>query len=173
VIVTSSYTTTRTFTITHARYVTSKVAADLRQLRLFYRSPADEQIADYAEEAALLLRDGYLERVDYGFRRLTASGEKEWVLLLRYIARNGLLTDDYSGRIPANVDVSSAVFWSYLTYTPSFNNLGEMERARVKAALPIKRTGGNEAGFATGTWTGDRSYSSAEQGVSRSVFKAL
>lgn len=170
---TTSYTTSQTFTITHARYVTSKIAADLRQLKLFYRSPTDQDIVDYAEEAALLLRDGYLERVDYGFSRTSASGAREWVLLLRYIAKNGVIADDYSGRIPAGVNIAGAHFWSYLTYAPPFYNLGTDERARVKAALPIKRNSGNEAGFATGTWSGDRTYSSAQQGVSRSVFKAL
>lgn len=169
----STYTTSRTFTITHARYVTSKVAADLRQLQLFYGRPDDEQIDAYAEEAALLLRDGYLERVDYGFRRQDSQRGAQWVLLLRYIARNGELDDDHSGRIPSGVDLSGTSFWSYLTYTAPFFALNDAERDRVKAALPIQRSAGREAGFVNGTWSGDRTYSSAGQGVARSVFKPL
>ena len=170
---TSTYTASKTFTITHARYVTSKVAADLRQLQLFYSDPPDSQIEAYAEEAALLLRDGYLERVDYGFRRLSQVNGAQWILLLRYVARDGVLADDHSGRIPAGVNVSGAAFWSYLTYTAPFFALGEAERDKVKAALPIRRTAGREAGFVNGTWSGDRSYSSADRGVARSVFKPL
>jgi Bacterial HORMA domain family 1 len=169
----STYTTTKTFTITHARYVTSKVAADLRQLQLFYGRPDDEQIDAYAEEAALLLRDGYLERVDYGFRRQDSQHGAQWVLLLRYVAKNGTLADDHSGRVPPAIDISGTNFWSYLTYTAPFFALSDSERERVKAALPIQRSAGREAGFVYGTWTGDRTYSSADQGVSRSVFKAL
>ncbi|HEY3923557.1 MAG TPA: hypothetical protein VGL75_03285 [Acidothermaceae bacterium] len=170
---TSSYTMSNTFTITHARYITSKIAADLRQLRLFYGSPSDQQVDDYAEEAALLLRDGYLERVDYGFRSVGANGESKWLLVLRYIAKNGAIADDYSGRIPARVNVGGATFWSFLTYTAPFFGLSNSDRARVKAALPIERTSGREAEFVNGSWSGDRSYSSAEHGVARSVFKPL
>jgi len=170
---TSTYTTSKTFTITHARYVTSKVAADLRQLQLFYGDPSDDQIAAYAEEAALLLRDGYLERVDYGFRRHNPVTGSQWVLVLRYIARDGALADDHSGRVPPGVNRSGATFWSYLTYTAPFFALSESERDRVKAALPIQRAAGREAGFVNGTWSGDRTYSSADRGVARSVFRPL
>ena len=168
----NTYTTSSTFTITHARYITSKVAADLRQLKLFYGSPTDEQIDAYAEEAALLLRDGYLERVDYGFRRNDQRQGSMWVLMLRYVSRSGTLEDNHSGRVPAGVNVSDTHFWSYLTYTPSFFALSETERARVKAALPIERSAGREAGFVAGTWSSDRAYSAANHGVARSVFKA-
>ncbi len=169
----TTHTESRTFTITHARYITSKVAADLRQLKLFYGSPNDEMIDAYAEEAAILLRDGYLERVDYGFRRDDERAGAQWVLLLRYVARNGKLDDDHSGRVPPGVDVRNANFWSYLTYTAPFFALGSAEQARVKAALPIQRNAGREAGFVRGTWSESRTYASADHGVARSVFKAL
>ena len=170
----STYTTSSSFTITHARYVTSKIAADLRQLRLLYNGrPSETEIDNYAEEAALLLRDGYLERVDYGFKRKSAFGE-EWVLLLRYVVRNGEIADDNSGRVPPGVALGSdTYFHSYLTYTGTFLNLPMTDRDRVKARLPIKRTPGGEAGFATGTWTGGRTYASNQRGVDRAVFRAL
>jgi Bacterial HORMA domain family 1 len=171
--VTGTYTSTRTFTITHARYVTSKVAADLHQLRLFYGSPADSDIEDYAEEAALLLRDGYLERVDYGFKREDSVMGSQWVLLLRYTARDGVLDDDHAGRVPPAVNIAGARFWSFLSYSGRYFALSEAERERVKAALPIQRTAGREAGFVTGTWSGARTYSAADQGIARSVFRAL
>ena len=167
----STFTTTSSFTITHARYVTSKVAADLRQLKLLYGSPSDDDIADYAEEAALLLRDGYLERVDFGFKRRAHSGD-EWVLLLRYVVRAGAIADDHAGRVPAGVSIGSAYFNSYLTYTSKFFALTDTERDRVKQALPVKRSPAGESGFATGTWGGNRGYSSNQQGVERSVFRA-
>lgn len=168
-----TFTTTSAFTITHARYVTSKIAADLRQLRLLYNGrPGDHDIDRYAEEAALLLRDGYLERVDYGFKRTTATGA-EWALLLRYVVRAGDIADDHSGRIPPGVSIGDAYFHSYLTYTSKFFNMPQAERDRVKASLPINRTAGGEAGFATGTWGNSSAYSSNQQGVDRSVFRAL
>lgn len=169
----TTYTSTSAFTITHARYVTSKIAADLRQLRLLYNGrPNEADIDAYAEEAALLLRDGYLERVDYGFKRNTATGA-EWVLLLRYVVRAGDITDDHAGRIPPGVPIGNAYFHSYLTYTSKFFNLTPADRDAVKARLPITRTAGGDAGFATGTWGSARAYSSNQQGVDRSVFRAL
>lgn len=169
----TTYTLSRTFTTTHARYVTSKIAADLRQLRLFYGYPSEVEIDSYAEEGALLLRDGYLERVDYGFKREEPILGSQWVLLLRYTARNGLLEDQHAGRVPPGVDISDARFWSFLSYSGKFFALSEAERARVMVALPIKRTTAREAGFVVGTWTGARTYSTADQGVARSVFRAL
>jgi len=171
--VTTTYTLTRTFTITHARYITSKIAADLRQLRLFYGNPPDTDIESYAEEAALLLRDGYLERVDYGFKREDPALGSQWVLLLRYTARNGLLEDDHAGRVPAAVDIANTRFWSFLSYSSRYFTLSETERAQVTATLPIRRTPAREAGFVAGSWTGARAYSTAEHGVTRSVFRVL
>lgn len=169
----STFTTTKTFTITHARYVTSKVAADLRQLQLFYGSPSDERIAAFAEEAAILLRDGYLERVDYGFKRSGTYFGDEWVLMLRYTARNGSLADDHAGRVPPGVDISATRFSSFLSYSATFLALPLAEQARVEADLPIRRSAADEAGFVVGTWGGQRTYSSSDQGLGRSVFKPL
>lgn len=169
----STFTTSKTFTITHARYVTSKVAADLRQLQLFYGGPSDDRIVAFAEEAAILLRDGYLERVDYGFKRPDAYGADCWVLLLRYTARNGTLTDDHAGRVPPGVDLSGARFSSFLTHSRKFLDLPVAEQARIEADLPISRTAANEAGFVVGTWGGQRTYSSSDQGLGRSVFRPL
>ncbi len=170
---TTTFTLSRTFTVTHARYVTSKIAADLRQLSLFYGYPLDADIASYAEEAALLLRDGYLERVDYGFKREDPGLGSQWVLLLRYTVRNGLVEDDHAGRVPPGIDIAGTRFWSFLSYSGKFFALSETERDQVTAALPIKRSPAREAGFAIGTWSGARSYSTADQGVTRSVFRAL
>lgn len=169
----ATFTSTKTFTITHARYITSKVAADLRQLQLFYGSPSDERIAAFAEEAAILLRDGYLERVDYGFKRIDAYGTERWVLLLRYTARNGILTDDHAGRVPPGVDVTGTRFSSFLAHSTKFLALPAAEQARIEADLPISRTTANESGFVVGTWGAQRTYSSHDQGLGRSVFRPL
>src|SRR4051794_8263976 len=142
---TSTFTFSTTFTITHARYVTSKVAADLRQLQLFYGSPSDDWIEAYAEEAAILLRDGYLERVDYGFKRTGPYLGEQWVLVLRYTAHNGCLVDDHAGRVPPGSDVSGAWFTSFLSYSAKFIALSSAEQARVRADLPLSRTTGTEA----------------------------
>jgi hypothetical protein len=170
-----SYSTTRTatFTITSARYLTSKIAADLRSMHRLYGKPDLADIDDYAEEAALLLRDGYLDWVDYGLRRRDAYGRWEWVLRLRYVAtRAGTLQDANPGGVPANADTTGASLYSYLVKSAAFSQLTPQQQAAVESALPIHRTGAPETGTGTGTWTGERSYSRDGTTLTRTIFVA-
>lgn len=45
-------TRTSTFTIAHARYVTSKIKTDLKRLQMEYGAPPDAGIEAFGEEAA-------------------------------------------------------------------------------------------------------------------------
>ena len=58
-----SYTETATFTVTHARHMAAKVAADLKRMQRFYGSPSDERIAQFEAEVTELIRAGYLGTV--------------------------------------------------------------------------------------------------------------
>jgi hypothetical protein len=170
-----SYSTTRTatFTITSARYLTSKIAADLRSMSRLYGKPDLTDIDDYAEEAALLLRDGYLDRVDYGLRRRDAYGQWEWMLRLRYVATSaGTLQDASPGGVPATADTTGTYWYSYLVKSAAFSLLTPQQQAAVEAALPIRRTGAPETGTGTGSWTGERSYSRDGTALTRTVFVA-
>jgi hypothetical protein len=169
-----SYSTTRTatFNITSARYLASKIAADLRTMNRFYGHPALADIDNYAEEAALLLRDGYLDRVDYGLRRRLA-GEWEWVLRLRYVVTPaGSLQDGNPGGVPATATTAGASFYSYLVKSASYHQLTTEARITVDRALPVSRTGAEETGTAAGTVNGNRTYSRDGTAVTRSAFVA-
>jgi Bacterial HORMA domain family 1 len=170
-----SYSTTRTatFTIASARYLTSKIAADLRSMSRLYGKPDLADIDDYADEAALLLRDGYLDWVDYGLRRRDAYGRWEWVLRLRYVATTaGTLQDANPGGVPANTDTTGASWYSYLVKSTVFSQLTPEQQAAVEATLPIRRTGAPETGTGTGRWTGERSYSRDGTTLARTIFVA-
>ena len=67
----TSYTTTETnsFTMTHARYIASKVATDLKRFQRFYSSPSDDWIDRYEGELAGLLKHDLVDNVVYGFQR--------------------------------------------------------------------------------------------------------
>lgn len=161
-----SATRTGSFTATDARYVASKMAADLRVLHNLYGQPRLDVIDDYAIESALLLRDGYLNTVDFGFR---AGGE--WRLRLRYTATaGGQLLDNPPGRLPAAVTITGATFHSFLTYSPGFDALSSAERAAVTASLPVTRVSGVEPTTGGGTSTGGRGYARNGAGVSRDVY---
>ena len=163
-------TRTSTFTIANARYVTSKIKADLKLLQRAYGSPTDADIEAYGEEAAQLLNGGYLGTVTYGFRR-----NGSWVVALRYIAQsNGILaSDDRAGGIPRGINISGAQFLSYLTYSTKWDWLSMGERERINDSLPITRTPGPEPGTNGGYWSADRSYSSNGSGVARGAFRSL
>lgn len=165
-----SYSTTRTatFTITDARHIASKVGADLRNLNSVYGRPPLSSIEDYVEEVALLLKAGYLRTVDFGFQ---SNGD--WKLRLRYTATvGGGLRDDNPGRLPYDAPVAGVPFYSYLTYSSSYDALTYAQKAEFAATLPIQRTGAAEPGLGGGAHGTSMSYARNGYGVSREVFTA-
>ena len=167
---TATRTHNETFTINHARYITSKIKADLKLLQKAYGAPPDSRIEDFGEEAALLLRDGYLGSVTYGYRR---AGN--WILALHYKARSDgtLQADDRAGKVPRGIDTTRAAFYSYLTYSASWFALTALQRQMVEAGLPIDRVGADPPGTEGGYWAADKTYSSKGTGVARSTFRRL
>lgn len=170
---TSSYTrsASASFTITDARYVGGRVGADLRLLYNLYGEPALARIDNFAEEVALLLHDGYLDTVDYGFRDTATN---TWKLRLRYKATpGGQLTDSRPGSFPDPVDLTGYSFYSSLTYSAAFWALPASEQAGVKDALPISRTTATAPSTLAGTSTGGHGYARNGAGLSRDIYVAI
>jgi hypothetical protein len=167
--VTSSLTRSASFTITDARHVASKVGADLRTLNSVYGAPPLGDIDSYVEEVALLLKAGYLNTVDYGFK----SGDV-WKLRLRYTATiGGQLRDDTPGRLPYDAPVAGVPFYSYLRYSTAFLLLDDQVQHAFKLTLPIARTGADEPGLTGGTYGTAATYARNGQGVGRQVWTAI
>ena len=125
---TSTGTRTTAFTITDARHVGAKIGADLRLLNGYYGDPTMAKIDDYVEEVALLLKDGYLDNVSYGFRGVLTN---EWKFRMRYTAtRGGQLLNSPVGRLPATATVSGLSFYTYLIHSPSYMALSPSGRPR-------------------------------------------
>ncbi|WP_369157532.1 hypothetical protein [Candidatus Thiodiazotropha sp. LNASS1] len=114
-------TETKTFTVTHARYIAAKVAADLMRIKRLYGGLTDQEIDEYEEEIIYLLKAGYLAEVTYGFKR----GDNWIEPTIRYTVEELLLgwNDDDPGRIRPRCDVSGAKFYSYLRYSIAWNKL--------------------------------------------------
>lgn len=162
---TQSFTTTETWSRTHARYVAGKVAADLRQFQQAYGEPSDAHLNDLTEELVAYLADDYLEYVEYGFRR----GDT-WVVAHKYTAAQigSMSTDDRSGRVRRGADVTGAYWSSYLVKNARWWKLTQAERDRYEAGIAIKRVPGSGASPLSGGWAPERSYASGGGGVSRS-----
>ena len=166
---TSSYTTSSTFTITDARYVASKMGADLRGLYARYDTPAAEEVENYIEEAALCLKAGYLKTVDYGFKR----GDI-WILRLRYTAvSGGQLSDGSPGRLPAASELADCSFYSYLVWSDTFTGLSAAARQAFKDTLPITRTSAEAPSLGSGRYGTAVEYSRHGAGLSRDVYSAF
>lgn len=165
-MMTGTTTESTSFTITHAQYLASKVAADLKRMQRFYDAPSDADISNYEDELAKMLKGGYVDSVTYGFRR-----NGNWIEpTLRYTAKEltGLASpDDDPGRVRPSANVSGAVFYSYMTYTGAWIELGEPLRIIFRSTLPFVRTGAPEPRV-NGYMTDDRTYSAAGRALSRS-----
>lgn len=159
---------TATFTITDARYIGAKIGTDLRLLNNLYGRPSLADIADYTEEAALLIKDGYLNTVAFGFR-----DEDVWKLRLRYTATlGGELRDDPPGRLPEPAHVAGLTFYSFLTYSQKFLQLPSSSQSAVKLELPVIRTTATEPGIGTGSHASGHGYGRNGAGVTRDTYSA-
>lgn len=166
---TTSLTRSSTFTYTDAKYVASKLGADLLNLHARYGYPLRSEIVDYVEETAQYLRHGYLETVDFGFK-----DDDRWILRLRYTAvAGGQLRDDVPGGLPSAYDVAGYSFHSFLVWNDTYRNLTEDQRSAFKALLPIARTPGTEPTAFAGSTAGASQYSRNGGGLGRNVYTAL
>lgn len=166
---TTSLTRSSTFSYTDAKYVASKLGADLLNLHTRYARPLRADIEDYVEETAQYLRHGYLTSVDFGFK----DGDR-WVLRLRYTAvAGGQLRDETPGGLPSAYDVAGHSFHSYLIRNDAYWNLSDAQRAEFNATLPIKRTAGAEPTAFAGNTGGSSQYSRNGAGLGRNVYTAF
>lgn len=166
-----SYTESSTFTVTHARYMATKVATDLKRMQRFYGHPSDTRITQFEAEATELMKAGYLGALTFGFQR-----NGNWIEpTLRYTARDlagASASDDDPGRIRPGADVSGAVFKSYLTHSAAWNQLTLAQQEAFEATLPFSRNGTPEPGI-TGYLATDRTYSSGGRALDRATVRSF
>jgi hypothetical protein len=162
-----SYTLSETesFTVTHARHMAAKVATDLKRMQRLYGSPSDADIGNYEAEIIEFLKAGYLGTVWYGFRR-----NGNWIgPTLRYTARDlagSSANDDDPGRIKPGSNVTGASFYSYLTYSATWNKASATEREAFERRLRLHRSGAPEPGV-SGYLSEDRTYSAGGRALNR------
>ncbi len=163
----TSFTTTETttFTYTHARHISAKVAADLKRMQRFYDAPSDARIAEFEEELRILLRYGCLGTVTYGFRR-----NGMWIEpMIIYTARDleGASADDNDpGRIYPGANISRASFGSYLVYGPGWYQLTKIQQDALEALIPVKRSHALEPAR-NGYLSYDKTYSAGGRALNR------
>lgn len=164
---TSTYTRSfaKTFTVTNAKYLASKVKTDLMRLHHYYYdshgSPSVQEIEQYHEELVLLQIFDFLEEIEYGFQ---AGGR--WIKALKYTARQGgvLTSDEDPGgiryrRLPLGLNFSSVLQCNSRWYSEP------TDRESFLLQTPFMRHIGY--GY-EGNWSQRRAYSSGGRGFIRS-----
>jgi hypothetical protein len=167
-----TYTNTEsiTFTITHAKHLAAKVATDLKRIQRFYDEPSDARITALEEELVALLKNGYLEKVTYGFKR-----NGNWIKPSLHYTSHELNqadgTDDDPGKVRPGEDVTGAIFYTFLEKNKSFYNLSAEEQERFNSSLPFRRSDAPTPG-AEGYFSRDLSYSSGGRALNRSTLNS-
>jgi hypothetical protein len=167
----SSFTlsATETFTITHAKHLASKVAADLKRMQRFYGDPSDARIAQFEEELIELLKANCLAEVTYGYKK-----NDNWIEpALRYTPKDlyGMGSDDDPGRVQPGMDISGASFYSFLTYNSNWFMLSEAEQAAIEARFTLKRGTGTAPTVLNGFFVDDKTYTSGGRSLGRATIR--
>lgn len=168
----SSYSSsqTTTFTITHAKYIASKVVTDLKRIQRLYNSPSDAMISQYESELIEYLKYGFLEEVTYGFQR-----NGSWIEpMVRYKARelgNSFFTDEDPGKIYPGADIAGAHFTSYLITSSKYDLQSSAEQEAFKKNLPFQRNVSPAPGI-NGYLSSDKSYAAGGLALDRSSLKS-
>lgn len=166
----STFTTTatRTFTVTHAAYLASKIATDLRLCLRYYQQPSEAQIEHYVNELTEYLRAGYLREYEFGFKK-----EENRVVCWRYTVLADGTIDDKAGKVTSVADVVGATHYNHLTQNDAFWALTQSERDAFKDSLPVKRSGATLPQDGKGYWEVDKAYSSGGVGLGRKTFRSF
>ena len=167
---TFTHTTSTTFTITHAKHLASKIAADLNACSRLHGKPSLTAVQSYNAELVELLRYGYLSRYEFGFQK-----DDKRVLSWSYdVTSNGNIeTDERAGKMSAYVDLSGTTFFNYAWYSSKYNGLTTDQQATFKGSHPINRTSGDPPSDGYGSWSGnEKNYSAGGTGVSRRSFRS-
>jgi len=164
-----SYTQSATdsFTLTHAKHIAARMAADLKRMQRLYGAPTDPHIAELEAEVIALMQAGYLDVVTYGFRR----ADQFIVPTLRYTAKDlagAPSASDDPGLVSPRADVRGAAFFSYLIYSQKWWELQPSQRD----AWPHPRLGAPQPTI-NGYLSPDKVYSAGGKALDRSSLRSL
>jgi hypothetical protein len=167
----STYSWSETFTRTEARYLASKVVADLYQCSRLYGSPASSEIPAYESELVERLVKGYLSRYEFGFKK---DGKR--VVSWLYEVKEGDLvggSDDRSGGIYPRAGVAGASYYNHIISSTKWSLLSPWEQAAFVATLPFTRVDAALPEDGYGYWTPDKTYTRGGIAVARRTFRPL
>jgi len=161
----------QSFTRTHAKYLASKVIADLYQCARLYGRPSTDDVPDYEAELVELLAGGFVNEYEFGFKH---DGKRVVSWQYRVTVGGDLIgggTDDGAGGVYARAQVAGAEYFNFLSYSQKWFDLTSSDRDRIKEGLPISRAAGTLPADGNGYWAQDRTYTSSGTSVARRTFR--
>lgn len=168
----TTYSQTQTFSRTEARYLASKVVADLHQCARLYGRPSVAGIADYETELVERLVKGYIKQYEFGFKK---GGKR--IVSWRYEVKDGDLvgggTDDRPGGVYARANVAGAAYYNHTISTIKWWWLSDDEQAAFEASLPFTRGEADLPDDGSGYWRSDKTYTRGGVEVARRTFRPL
>ncbi len=165
---TTTFTDSKSFSITDAKKLASQVATDLKRVQRLYGEPSDDSINSFELELIQFLKDGFLIEVTYGFRR-----NGQWISpTLIYTAKElaGGINDD-PGKIHANADIKDSVFESFLIWNNAYSKMSPDQRKDFNGRVPFVRVDGNNSPI-NGYLSTDKSYSSGGVTLDRKIVRS-
>lgn len=168
VIMSYTYTISETFTLTHARRLAAKVAADMHQCQRFYGHLTDTQIENYQQELIVLLLGGYMKSYEFGFKTRNGRRVVSWFYT---VSPSGNLEGGRSGGLYPAADISDAVMFNFLSYSSEWFALDDVEQDKIEASHLVRRTNGTAPQDGNGYWDSSRYYVSGGAAVTRKEFR--
>lgn len=158
---------TETFSLTSAKYLASKVTADMRRCAQTHGRPHESEINDYGTELALLLRDGYVSTYEFGFEK---DGGRVLSFFYKVVGGELVTSDDRPGKIYDGT-VSGSSFFNFITRSTKWSLLSPTEKDEFNKLSPITRSSGSPPADGNGYWVSDLSYSKDGVALQRKTFR--
>ena len=168
VIMSSTYTISETFTLTHARRLAAKVAADMHQCQCFYGHLTDAEIEAYQEELTVLLHGEYVQSYEFGFKTRNGRRVVSWYYT---VGPAGDLEGGLSGGLFPSADITNAVMFNFLSYSSKWTALSTREKEEIRAKYSVRRTDGTPPQDGSGYWDSSRHYASGGMAITRKEFR--
>lgn len=168
---TFTFTQSATFTVTHARHLASKIAADLNACSRLHGQPSLSTVEKYNEELVELLRYGYLSQYEFGFKR-----NDQRVLSWSYEvdASGSISSDDRAGKMSAYIDLSGTSFFNFMWPSSKYYDLTSDQQSAFDESHPVDRISGEPPSDGAGCWSStEKNYSAGGTGVSRRSFRSF
>lgn len=165
----TTYTLTETFNVTHARKLAAKVVADMHQCNLLYkRGPVDPAITEYEQELVAMLAGGYIASYEFGFQDSTGKRVLSWKYT---VGPSGDLEGGRSGGLYAQANLIGASLFNFMTTNTKWTGLPATEKSKVDSQHSVSRVEGNPPSDGSGYWSNTRSYAAGGVAVSRQEFR--